>query len=90
MARPKGSKNKPRGAIPEAKPKTPRKPKTVKPKVTFEGKKLGYRVVYNVGEYSYPYEVQVTGVNTEAEAEVFFKRYFPTGEVVEILECIGE
>jgi hypothetical protein len=89
MGRPKGSKNKPRGAVPEDKPKTPRKPRTVKPKVTFEGKKLGYRVVYNVGDYSYPYEVTVRGVNTETEAEAFFQKYFPSGEVVEIVECIG-
>ena len=90
MGRPKGSKNKPRGVVAEVKPKA-RKPKVPKvPKVTFEGKKSGYRVVYNVGEYSYPYEVRITGLNTETEAEAFFKRYFPSGEVVEILECIGE
>jgi hypothetical protein len=89
MARPKGSKNKPRGAIPEVKPKTPRKLKTVKPKVTFEGKKLGYRVVYSVGNYSYPYEVTVNGVNTETEAEAYFRKYFPSGEVVEIVENVG-
>ncbi len=92
MGRPKGSKNKPRGVAPEVKPKAARKPrsaKVAKPKVTSESKKPGFRVLYNVGEYSYPYEVTVSGVGTETEAQLFFQRYFPTGEVVEIVECRG-
>jgi hypothetical protein len=92
MGRPKGSKNKPRGVAPEVNSKAAQKPrsaKVAKPKVTSESKKPGYRVLYNVGEYSYPYEVMVSGVNTEIEAEAYFKKYFPTGEVVKIAECKG-
>lgn len=68
MGRPKGSKNK------------PKEPKIKAPRGSTERNK--YLITYTVQDLQTPYEVTVSGVNSETTAELFFRQYFPNANIV--------
>jgi hypothetical protein len=68
MGRPKGSKNKPR-----------------EPKIRATGGSEGrgkYTITYTVHDLETPYEVMVSGINNETNAELFFRQYFPNANII--------
>ncbi|NBP02936.1 MAG: hypothetical protein EBU90_23055 [Proteobacteria bacterium] len=81
MGRPKGSKNKPKGNL------NPTLAKKKAKKVGHVGVEVkAFRVKYNIGEDTYPYEVQITGVGTDIEATAGVVRFSPSAKVFEVIE----
>lgn len=88
MGRPKGSKNKPKSIQPQVTPKMARKARG-KREVGVQSEVKYFRVIYNIGESTYPYEVTVKGVGTEVEAIAGTKQFSPSANVVEVIEVNG-